>query len=281
MEARMTAGRRTVLLALMLPGILLCGCRRNDLVESELRKKDALYRESLLEMKRIEAQNDALMREIGAIRQSPPPGYPPLPPPEAAPAFGLKRIALGRGTGGYDNDNLPGDEALQVVVEPRDGDDHTVKVPGSLHVTAVEIDAQGLKRPLCWWSFTPEQLRPTWKQGLLSTGYALVLPWTVFPQHDTVRVVAQFKLADGRCFEADKDVKVRLLPIAPRPHDGPAGPGPFVIPSAGVQDTSSTSLRWSPAPPGSVRIGRPQPLSGPTALPGPAAPFDPAPIREE
>ena len=60
-----------MLLALMLPGILLCGCRSNDLVESELRKKDALYRESLLDLKRIEAQNEALQREIGAIRQSP------------------------------------------------------------------------------------------------------------------------------------------------------------------------------------------------------------------
>src|SRR5260370_34266198 len=167
----MPAGCRTLLLSLLLPCVLLGGCRRNDLVESELRKKDALYRESLLDLKRVEAQNDALLREIGAIRQAPPPGYPPLPPEFASPTFGLKRITLGRGTGGYDNDNLPGDEALQVVVEPRDGDDHVVKVPASLHITAIEINTQGLKRPLCWWSLTPEQLRPNWKQGLLRTGY--------------------------------------------------------------------------------------------------------------
>src|SRR5439155_1274661 len=83
----------------------------------------------------------------GAIRQAPSPGYSPIPPEFASPTFGLKRVTLGRGTGGYDNDNLPGDEALQVVVEPRDGDDHIVKVPASLHVAAIEINTQGLNRP--------------------------------------------------------------------------------------------------------------------------------------
>jgi hypothetical protein len=276
----MPAGCRIVLLTLLC--VVVGGCRRNDLVESELRKKDALYRESLLDLKRVEAQNEALQREIGAIRQSPPPGYSPIPPEVASPTFGLKRITLGRGTGGYDNDNLPGDEALQVVVEPRDGDDHVVKVAASLHITAIEINTQGLKRPLCWWSFTPEQLRPNWKQGLLTTGYAVVLPWTVFPQHETVRVVVQLKLADGRCFEADKDVKVRLLPIAPRPLEAlPPSPGSFIIPSAGVQAAPVNELRWSPTPEsGSVRIGRPQPLSGLSAVPEPTLPSEPLPLPQ-
>lgn len=268
----MTAGRRILLF--LLPCVLLAGCRRNDMVESELRQKEAAYRDAVTELKRLEAQNDALFREVGALRQSYAPGTQ-NPPPEAATAFGLKRITLGRGTGGYDNDNLPGDEALQVVVEPRDADDHVVKVPGSLHVTAVEINSQGLKHPLCWWSMTAEQLRPTWKQGLLSTGYAVVMPWTVFPQHELVRVVVQFKLADGRCFEADKDVKVRLLPITPHFND-PAplpGPTPLIAPAGAIRQAQE--LRWSPASPSEgIILSRPQPLDSlPVAT-------DPLPIRE-
>ncbi len=273
----MTAGRRTPLLCLLLPCVLVCGCRHNNqLLENELRAKEALYREALGDLKRIEAQNEALQRELGAVRTVP---GAMLPPEIAAPIFGLKRIALGRGTGGYDSDNLPGDEALLVVVEPRDCDDHIVKVPGSLHLTAVEINGQGLKNPLCWWELTPEQLRPLWKQGLLSTGYSVILPWTVFPRCENVRVVAQFKLADGRVFEADKDVKVRLLPLAPAappaappapplpvlPMPAPVQPGPhsFILPSGGVQETP---LRWSPAPlTDAVDLGRPLPLAGPTA----------------
>ena len=100
----MTAGRGTVLLALLVPCVVLCGCRRNDLVESELRKKETVLRETQLELKRVEAQNDALQRELGAIRQDQAHGVPILPPEIASPLFGLKRVTLGRGTGGYDND---------------------------------------------------------------------------------------------------------------------------------------------------------------------------------
>lgn len=266
----MTAGCRRSLFALLLPCVLLAGCRRNDLVESELRKKEAILRETTEDLHRAESRSAALERELAAFRQGAP-GLPVLPPDLAGPTFGLRRITLGRGTGGYDNDSLPGDESLQVIVEPRDGDDHVVKVPGSLHITAIEISPQGLKRPLCWWAYTPEQLRPHWKQGLLSTGYSVVLPWTVFPHCETVRVVVQFKLADGRCFETDKDVKVRPLPLgaAPSP-DLPAAalPGPAM-------------LNWSPAPlSGAVEISRPRPLSDPATpiLPQLPAPLDPLPL---
>jgi hypothetical protein len=279
----MRAGCRLSFLAVVL-GLAPLGCRHNnDLLENELRERDKQFREALDELGKAEHHTLAQQREIEALRHG-----ASITPEQAAQTFGLKRITFGRGTGGLDNDSLPGDEALQVVVEPRDGDDHVVKVPASLHITAIEIDTQGLKRPLCWWALTPEQLRPNWKQGLLSTGYAVVLPWTVFPQHDTVRVVVQLKLADGRCFEADKDIKVRLLPIAPRPLEAAPdvlppspGAGSFIIPSAGVQAAPANELRWSPAPEsGGVHIGRPQPLSGLSAIPEPTLPSDPLPLPQ-
>jgi hypothetical protein len=262
----MTAGRRLPLLALLLASVL-CGCRHsNQSLENELRAKESLYRDAVAELKHVEAQNDALMRELGAIRHS---TGPVLPPEIAGPTFGLKRISLGRGTGGYDNDGLPGDEALQVVVEPRDTEDHVVKVPGSLHITAIEVNPQGLKRPICWWSFTPEQLRPLWKQSLFSNGYIILVPWTAFPHSENVRVVAQFKLTDDRVFEADKDVKVRLLPFtphAPSPVPTPTGGNPLIIPTRGTE--AGPALRWSPSPlTGAVEIGRPEPLTGPPAPP--------------
>jgi hypothetical protein len=266
----MPAGRRLPLLFLVC--LLLCACRNNhnQLLENELRAKESLYRDALHDLKRIEAQNEALVRELAATRQH---GGPPLPPEIAAPTFGLKRITLGRGTGGYDSDGLPGDEALQVIVEPRDSDDHIVKVPGSLHISALEVDAQGLKVPLCWWSLTPEQVRPLWKQNLFSSGYTAILPWTAFPHSCNVRIVVQFKIADGRVFEVDRDLKVRPLTSAPltpaaraapaapaapaptMPMPTPVHPGPtpsFVVPSA---------LQWVPAPlTDAVELSRPLPI---------------------
>jgi hypothetical protein len=121
-------------------------------------------------------------------------------------------------------DGVPGDEALQVVLEPRDGDDHAIKAPGTLTIQTLEITPEGLKKPLCSWRVPPDALRRTWKSGLWSSGYFVTLPWKVFPGQERVRVVAQFVLPDGRSFEADKDVTIRLVPEAQRKVVSPVFP---------------------------------------------------------
>ena len=99
------------------------------------------------------------------------------------------------------------------MVEPRDGDDHTIKAPGTLQIFALEITPQGLKTPLCMWDIPAEQLRQSWKQGLLSTGYTLTLPWKqCCRRRSTVRVIVRMTTPDQRVFEADKDIKVRVVP---------------------------------------------------------------------
>ena len=62
-----------------------------------------------------------------------PPEFPSAPPP--VPAAGgatvfIREITLGRGTGGVDDDGVPDDEALMVVIVPTDEDRSPVKVPG-------------------------------------------------------------------------------------------------------------------------------------------------------
>ena len=55
--------------------------------------------------------------ELEAIRGSP---AGRISPEMASQTYTLRSLALGRQTGGYDNDDIPGDEALQVGVEPPD-----------------------------------------------------------------------------------------------------------------------------------------------------------------
>src|SRR5262249_15149152 len=153
------------------------------------------------------------MRELSSIRHG---TASKITPELASQTYTLKQISLGRGTGGFDDDHCPGDEALQVVVEPKDCDDHTIKAPGTLHVEALEIRCEGIKTPLCSWDVLPPQLRRLWRSGLLSTGYFVVLPWKNWPASEKIRVVAHFVLADGRVFEAEKDVTIRLTPPAYR-----------------------------------------------------------------
>ncbi|MFO0970357.1 MAG: hypothetical protein U0793_34385 [Gemmataceae bacterium] len=280
-----------LLCALAAPPLSGCGNHtRQELLESELRARDAQLRELVSELGKAEWRGDALRREVDVLRK----GVPV--PPEAASTFGLRRISLGRSTGGIDDDGMPGDEALAVFVEPRDADDHIIKVPGGrLVVIVLEIDAHGLKCPLDSWELNPEQLRQSYREALLSSGYSLRLPWRVFPRTENLRVIARLILPDERVFEADKDIRVRPVPgksvrepVAPLPPEGPFLPGPelgpppaLVPPPAKTPEAAPALWRptgktppavrpvthWEPASlVGAVRLGTPVPYD---AAPGP------------
>ncbi|HMF19500.1 MAG TPA: hypothetical protein VKE98_20000, partial [Gemmataceae bacterium] len=103
-----------------------CGWHNKELLENELRTKEIQYNELRDEHERTEHHNRALERENAALRHG-----EAISPEHAAQTFELKRITLGRMTGGLDTDNKAGDDALQVVVEPRDGADHLIKAPGT------------------------------------------------------------------------------------------------------------------------------------------------------
>src|SRR5262249_42714278 len=152
------------LVALALPSQSGCRSSRTELLEAEMRSLEQDLYHLRGELHRSEAHNEALQHELGTVRK----GTCPPPSPElASQTYTLKDIRLGRGTGGYDDDNCPGDEGLQVVVEPRDQDNHTIKAPGVLYVQALEVLPEGLKQPLSAWEIPPEQLRRKWQAGLL------------------------------------------------------------------------------------------------------------------
>lgn len=242
-----TAARAAALFLLLLP-LALAGCRHTggrDRIEGELRSRENELRETREELDRAQAINDALERQIHGSCQA---HAAKIPPEVCATTAGVKEIALGRQTGGYDDDRCPGDEALQVVLEPRDADNHAIKANGTLRVTALEITPQGIKRPLDSWEVCNNQLRQTWRSGLLSTGYFVILPWKNWPTTEKIRVVAQFVLQDGRVFEADKDVTVRLAARPPHVIEmGPQLPPSDALPpplqsNAGGRSRSSIAL---------------------------------------
>src|SRR5262245_57310065 len=204
--------RRTVAMTLAFVLVVgAAGCRSCDKVESELRVKEEEVRELREELDRTGCANRALEREVMALRGLPGPDGVVHRPVEPYP---VRSLALGRGTRGVPSETLPGDEALQVMVEPRDCEGQAIKAPGTLVVEALEVTKEGLKRPLSAWEVGPEQLRTKWQNGLFNTGYSLTFPWRVWPTTDQLRVVARFRLLDGRTFEADRDITIRVLPVA-------------------------------------------------------------------
>lgn len=259
---------------LLLVPLALAGCRQNqgrsDLVEAELRTRDDEVRHLRSELQRAEMYNAALEQTLRDTRPNcPVPAAPAVMAtdgPTVTAAGAVKEVTLGRQTGGYDEDSWPGDEGLQVVVVPKDPEGSSVKVPGSLIVRAFEISAEGLKLPLSDWEVPAMQLRKSWQNGLLSTGYFVKLPWKKVPVSEKLRVVVQFTVQpEGRTFEMDKDVTLRLWRGGPRPGTVPAPVevlppvvGPVIVPQ-------------KPPPPGpAARIGEVQPLP-------PARLLDPVP----
>jgi hypothetical protein len=251
--------------------LAVAGCRHGscDLVEAELRTREMQLVDIRIERDNLLAHNQALQREITALRGGSPTH---LSPEEASQTYGLRSLQLGRQTGGLDDDGQPGDEALQVFVEPRDSDGHTIKAPGTLIVRAAEITPEGLKKPLCSWEVSGDALRRSWKSGLLSTGYLVVLPWKCWPSHEKVRVIAQLTLSDGRLFEAEKDVTVRLVPAAnrkplPVPPDAGGPDGPALPPP---RKTDGADAVWWRAPPAAAGAAEPavrwQPAQAPSLI---------------
>jgi len=196
-----------------------------DLLEAELRTRERELQEARSEIQHL--------RQLTGQHPGDP-GYCPPPPGAYAPAphgvkasggIPLRDVLLGNGTGGLDEDGRPGDEGLMVALVPKDDDGAAVKVPGAVQIAAFEISREGLKTPIGKWRITPEQLKKTWKSSLLSSGYFIPLQWDKPPTADRVRIAVRFETGDGKAFEADKDVPVKLLPgVGTRPAE-PTFPG--------------------------------------------------------
>jgi hypothetical protein len=198
--------------------LLLAGCRglgkpdvQYDLLTAELRTRERELLECRAERDHLRLLAEAYQRQLQHQAT-------PACPPGAAPALPLRDITLGTGTGGVGSDHLPGDESLMVVVIPRDADGTAIKVPARLAVLAYEVTPEGLKSPIGRWEVAPEDLRRTWRSGLLSSGYFVPLQWDRPPATNRLRIVARLMTLDGREYEADRDVTVRPLPgITPTP----------------------------------------------------------------
>lgn len=189
-------------------GPLLTGCKTNhnryDLLEAEIRTRErelADTRAQLEQSRNLLRAYEASQSRGGAV----PPG-----PQVGGPFLAVKSVELGRGTGGVDEDAAPGDEGLMVVIVPKDEDGSAMKVPGRALVAAWEITPAGLKNPIGSWEISSDKLRRSWKSGLISTGYFVAVPWQTPPSTERVRVAVRLVTTDGRAYETDRDITVKL-----------------------------------------------------------------------
>jgi hypothetical protein len=246
---RLCSRRRfsAALIPLAIVTVFTTGCRsggdkRYDLLEAELRTRE-----------RELADAQAELNSIRAIRQM---QLPVCPPDGVTVGRGpmARDISLGIGTGGYDADGKPGDEGLQVILVPKDDDGSAMKIPGRLVVAAYGVARDGTKTPVGLWEIPPDKLRVYWQTGLLSTGYKLALQWHQAPATEKVRVVVQLTTLDGKTYETDKDITVRLMTLpgnVPNPTipELPSPSGMNVIPPA-----TGSAPEYDPFPGNGARL---------------------------
>jgi hypothetical protein len=224
------------------------GCRSNDKVESQLRARESDVQHLKGELGRSEFHNGLLLRELQATRGLPGPFGVIERPSEPYP---VRSLRLGRGTRGRPSDAVAGDDALEVMVEPVDPEGNVIKAPGRLHIDVQEVSTEGIKTPIASYDIHPEQLRRTWQSGLFNTGYKLTLGWKVWPGSEKLRVSARFLMIDGRVFEADKDITVRVVPEKQRPTVSiPVLPAPTPVPSGIATPAIPAPLEVIPMPDG-------------------------------
>ena len=174
------------------------GCRSSsDAVRGRTRPRDQDLRSGYGELERTEAYNQYLQRELHNNVEHSVSG---TPLPEGVPPriVGSSRSRWAGRPAAMRPTTFPATRRIQVVLEPRDADNHTIKAAGCLQVQALEISQEGLKKPLSAWQVSATDLRKTWKSGLLTTGYFVVLPWKSWPTTPKVRVVVQFVSEDRR-----------------------------------------------------------------------------------
>ncbi|HMP02289.1 MAG TPA: hypothetical protein PKC45_07295 [Gemmatales bacterium] len=281
------------MLAAALVLLLLSGCRssRQELLEMELRDKERQLEE--LKSKQIVSESDrqALELELEMTQRRLAKEHGPTPPSAGSVIF-VRSLSLGRLTGGFRQDPQSSfDDALQVLIEPRDADESVVKAPGSVRIEVFEVSTQGIKSSLSQWELTARELRGKWEAPLIGgPAYRVTLPWKAVPSTERVRVVVRFTGLDGAVFEAERDATITIPdPNRPRPRPAvvpPSTPLPPHVPSETPFGwPSEGEMQMGSAPAGAPVVpadGRPRPgrrrMTDPGVAPASApAPHDSAP----
>ena len=253
-----------------------CAGFQTELLESQLRQRED---EALLvkgQLHDAQSQLTACRRENGVLRsQLRDAGAQGMLPEQAAALFSVEKIALNRlMTGGIDTDGNPGDDALSVVIEPRDQQGDVLKSPGTIAIELLDLALDPVDRRVGYWTFDLETALKHWQGGLFGTGYQFKLPWQRgYPRHANLTLHARLLTPDGRAFRATETITVRLvagtLPegLGTRPT---ASPPPTGVSEAYSAPASGSILETPPAAE-PVPLTRETPATIPSPPPGEAA----------
>lgn len=121
----------------------------------------------------------------------------------------VQRVQIGRRSGGISTDDLPGDEAIRIYIEPIDQFGHVIKSPGRLTVRLFDLLAPD-NTLIGATTYNAPQLGDLWVAGFTGQYYVLSCPWTRPPSGQEVTVQIQFtEYLTGKTFTDQRVVPIR------------------------------------------------------------------------
>ncbi|MCG8586340.1 MAG: hypothetical protein MI757_16655 [Pirellulales bacterium] len=133
--------------------------------------------------------------------------------PAESSSFDVREVRLHTVlTGGIDRDGLPGDEGIQVVIEPLDADGKVVAATGEIAIALMDHTLPAGKQRLAFWTFDADKAASESRSGGLSKGLSFDLLWgsNRYPAHRELDVYVRYTTSDGRQLDTRGKVRVRL-----------------------------------------------------------------------
>ena len=157
-------------------------------------------------------------------------------------------------TGGSDFDARPGDEGLNVVLEPRNAADELVSQPGAVSVVVLDPSKAGDAARIARWDFDISTTRQKMQSASAAQGIQLQLPWpSTPPSSKNLHLFVRYETADGRKLQADREIFISTEErVAERwtPRTRPSLPvttSASPQPHAGSQEKRLSPAPWSPS----------------------------------
>ena len=198
--------------ALLFAGVLGCSSAGDvGLLEEELRQKETMIAELDTQVVQMRQELAASQVEMNSLREQMAGSDGGLVAEQAATLARAEKIAFHRLlTSGLNQDDLPGDERLSVLLTPLDGEGELIKLPGRIELTLFDHSLPEAQQKIGHWAFSTDEAKDAWHKGFTASGFLFELPWQTPPKSGKLTLHGRLTAPDGRQFDTTSQVAVRL-----------------------------------------------------------------------
>ncbi len=155
-------------------------------------------------------------------------------------------------TGGVELDDQPGDDGLNVLIEPRNKQGHFVAVPSAMTIVLLDPALAAQSARVAKWEIDEQAARLALKSGTQKQGMSFRLPWPGDkPEHEHLNLYVRYHNPSGVALEADRQIRVspngrvaqRWTPRSSRPPEQQHGPEATVAWQTTEESTEPTTVQ--------------------------------------